>query len=278
MRIFILATLLLTAVPAAALQIGDGYNNGTYNGHNYAVSDVRFKNIRAQDSIAVGTIVSWSQATNPDDSWLECDGRAVNATEYPQLYAMMTRTPNYQNLFLRAGDASNVGTTADDTIKTHTSTVAEHTHSFEGRLVSNAVSGTGPGQTYQKTEKGADKTITATSSSGSTVYTCGCNHGNMEIVSSSDCSHRYFCNIMECEGTWSCTRIGSSGGSSSSSVKVPTYDLFSATTSSVTLSGAKVDNSNVTATIGGKSLTATYDGGTETAPKHVMTRYFIKAR
>lgn len=57
--------------------------------------------IQAQSiGVPVGTVIIWTKNAVPD-GWLECDGRVVNKTLYPELAALMSTTPNYQGMFLR---------------------------------------------------------------------------------------------------------------------------------------------------------------------------------
>ena len=54
--------------------------------------------------VPVGTIVAWPVAKNPEDmdNWLECNGQTVNATVYPELFALTgPRVPDLRGLFLR---------------------------------------------------------------------------------------------------------------------------------------------------------------------------------
>lgn len=45
------------------------------------------------DTIPVGLIIPFSSSIAPD-GWLLCDGSAISSTAYPNLYALMTSTPN----------------------------------------------------------------------------------------------------------------------------------------------------------------------------------------
>ena len=57
--------------------------------------------VQAQSiGVPVGTVIIWTKNAVPD-GWLECDGRAVNKTLYPELAALMSNVPNYQGMFLR---------------------------------------------------------------------------------------------------------------------------------------------------------------------------------
>jgi len=116
---FIFALLLLAAVPAAALQIGDGYNNGTYNSHNYRQSDNAFLTMQAKSNgVPVGTVISWPIASMPEDAenWLECDGRVVPSSY--ELAKIMTRTPDYRGQFLRGvgGKAGVLGAVQKESV------------------------------------------------------------------------------------------------------------------------------------------------------------------
>lgn len=50
-------------------------------------------------------MIAWPFATDPDGSdknkWLDCDGRAIDASKYPKLAAKMSYTPDYRGIFLR---------------------------------------------------------------------------------------------------------------------------------------------------------------------------------
>lgn len=46
-------------------------------------------------------IVAWMLATDPSDSYLECNGQSIDSSKYPKLYALMHNTPDYRGVFLR---------------------------------------------------------------------------------------------------------------------------------------------------------------------------------
>lgn len=107
--------------------------------------------IEAHGAVPVGTIIAWPAVQNPDEmnKWLECNGQAVSQAKYPQLYAKVGgRTPNYYNQFLRGGTLAQVGQVVADSTRSHNHGQPAHTHSFNGRLVSGAISGTASAQSY----------------------------------------------------------------------------------------------------------------------------------
>ena len=57
--------------------------------------------------IPLGTISIWYKAQVPEN-WLECNGQAVNPSDYPDLYKMMRFTPNFQGMFLRGAGNQTV--------------------------------------------------------------------------------------------------------------------------------------------------------------------------
>ncbi|XVK27630.1 phage tail protein [Pectinatus frisingensis] len=61
---------------------------------------------------------------NPDN-YLECDGQAVDAANYPKLAKIMGTVPNYQGLFLRGfgGNSETIGQVQSDAIRNITGTV-----------------------------------------------------------------------------------------------------------------------------------------------------------
>ena len=46
-------------------------------------------------------VVAWTLATDPSDSYLECNGQAVDSIKYPRLYVLMHNVPDYRGVFLR---------------------------------------------------------------------------------------------------------------------------------------------------------------------------------
>lgn len=61
--------------------------------------------------VPVGTIIAWPSASQPEDpeNWLECDGRTISATDYPELYAILGSTiPNLRERFLEGAMTPNI--------------------------------------------------------------------------------------------------------------------------------------------------------------------------
>ncbi|MBO4369418.1 MAG: tail fiber protein, partial [Desulfovibrio sp.] len=86
-------------------------------------------------NIPIATIIVWyhkNMLAEEKDKWLECDGQAVNASLYPELYALMHNTPNLTGRFLRAGLTAELGLTFEDSIKTHRVVVDAHEHTISG--------------------------------------------------------------------------------------------------------------------------------------------------
>ncbi len=157
------ALLALALAPGGARGLGISDSSDSGLGQRPVNDSIEATNkiMAVSHSIPVGTIIVWSSPGDPEDAeaWLECDGRAVDPDDYPALYAMMHNTPNFTGRFLRAGDASTVGTVREDTIKSHESKIAPHTHAYEGgttestfsitlpeRTATGSISGTAAGQ------------------------------------------------------------------------------------------------------------------------------------
>ena len=70
------------------------------------------------NSVPIGTILVWSKNEIPE-GWLECNGQAVNQDLYPDLFALMHNTPNYQGYFLRGvgGNSDKLGVEQGDAIR-----------------------------------------------------------------------------------------------------------------------------------------------------------------
>ena len=64
-------------------------------------------------------VVAWTLSVNPSDSYLECNGQAVDSTKYPKLYALMHNTPDYRGIFLRGlgGNSASLGELQGDAIR-----------------------------------------------------------------------------------------------------------------------------------------------------------------
>lgn len=97
---------------AFALQISDSQYSGVYNGQDMDVAQARFNGVTSKGGgggVPIGAVVAWPASQNPEDAenWLECDGRAISQSEYPELYAIVgANVPDYRGLFLR-GYGSN---------------------------------------------------------------------------------------------------------------------------------------------------------------------------
>ncbi len=129
--------------------------------------------------IPIGTIITWAQTGMPTDAdkWLECNGTVINQTQYPILYAMFSdhKTPDYTNRFLRSGTVSQVGDTAEDTIKTHEVKIPPHTHATSLALQNGQV------QTLQQ-----DGTINVVTSSSTTYTQNETNNNTANLIASED--------------------------------------------------------------------------------------------
>lgn len=85
----------------------------------------------SSDCIPVGTVITWPVLTSPADAdrWLDCDGRQVQAADYPELVRVLSGSasatsvtlPNYAGLFLR-GFGAQTHTQQNGTLNGVTST------------------------------------------------------------------------------------------------------------------------------------------------------------
>ena len=71
-------------------------------------------------------IVAWTLSSNPSDSYLECNGQAVDDSKYPKLYALMRNVPDYRGMFLRGlgGNSAALGVYQGDAIRNITGTIS----------------------------------------------------------------------------------------------------------------------------------------------------------
>lgn len=99
--------LMLQLVAAGAVRAGDATS---FDPTRYPLKPT------SSGGVPVGTIVAWPVAKNPEDmdKWLECNGQTVNATVYPELFALLgARVPDFRGLFLRGvgGNSAGLGVT-----------------------------------------------------------------------------------------------------------------------------------------------------------------------
>ena len=268
------------------------------------------------DGDPIGTIKAWPASHNPDTSeWLECNGGTFSKTTYPELFAVLgtTTLPDYTGRFLRGGKAADAGKKFEDSIKTHEVSVDDHRHSFSASFAtdsavksittsSSSMSVTGGG--YAKTKSIEDYP---------TLISCYKNgDGSVQWCRGSDGSRTYgLCTIVDgiavpAGGTinrssfiedyptfMSCYKNGDGSvqwcRGSDGSRTYPLLTIFKNGSSSGSSSTSSTIISKVTPTTGSLSgiitgntdysgkLTGRYSGDSETAPKHTIIRYFIKA-
>ena len=83
-------------------------------------------------------VVAWTLSSNPSDSYLECNGQAIDGSKYPKLYTLMHNTPDYRGVFLRGlgGNSASLGELQGDAIRNITGStpgaVEESNISFTG--------------------------------------------------------------------------------------------------------------------------------------------------
>ena len=77
------------------------------------------------DGLEVGMVIAWTLSSNPSDSYLECNGQAIDGSKYPKLYALMHNVPDYRGMFLRGlgGNSANLGILQGDAIRNITGTM-----------------------------------------------------------------------------------------------------------------------------------------------------------
>lgn len=156
MKHIVLLFFLLLPFQAYALRATDSTTANTGVNSTYAsvttLNYVQTSGYQNAYSLPVGSIITWPASvplTSPDSfKYLECDGRAITKTQYPELYEVLqgtggsVRIPNLNGWFLRGTtDPSLVLSTREDHIKSHTTDVEDHTHLFNERMVSTAITG-----------------------------------------------------------------------------------------------------------------------------------------
>ena len=202
--------------------------------------------------IPVGTIIPWISLSAPEDAWawLDCDGSTFSASQYPDLAKLYPGVlPDLRDEFLRGGTLAQIGQTAQDTTREHIHGQPPHTHSFNGSLVSGAISGTASGQTY------SDFFTKTSFSYGSSSYLTNVNIYGHDADVTLSLDRGYI-----------------------------QPDTVYKTANSSAIAG-NINNTSVAGTLSASGGDNTYKnsnsdgttGGIETAPKHIRVRYLIRA-
>lgn len=87
---------------------------------NENVLSSQIKKAQTSSGLPIGSIIQWPFPYDPSEGeWLECNGQAVDAAKYPELYAMIGATPDYRGVFLRGlgGNSSSLGSYQGDAMR-----------------------------------------------------------------------------------------------------------------------------------------------------------------
>ena len=284
----------------------------------------------------VGTIIVWYSKRSPGQGWLECNGQTFDQEAYPKLYLYLGQkntVPDLRSLFLRSGNASQLGTLVADSIASHTVDIDEQTLN-QGKLkdtsgsaylpaqtlnsddASLSVSGTAQGQKLTNVLATTDLDLSQMKAAGqkySQIDVQGSNQyywardrtgqdsltenyfplsgSNNKYYNTNDSSltHERSAGTKLFSGTISTTDGYAEASKLIGQAKVSTN--LSGQTDGGTISGtatgriksilsqsslaASLTDGTVSGVIGAHH--GTYSGGSETAPKHIYVRYFIRA-
>ncbi len=156
MKFLIFFVLLAISQPAFAIGIRDS-STSDRSAFSMQASLNRLRSITTAGyqnamGVPVGTIIGWP-AQVPMNSYdafkyLECNGQIITERAYPELYAVLGGTggsvalPNFDDRFLKGTTvAANTLTSYEDSLKSHTLYVNDHTHEFNKYLASPALTG-----------------------------------------------------------------------------------------------------------------------------------------
>lgn len=95
--------------------------------------------------IQIGWVIPWLFRADPPDMecWLDCDGRAINATDYPELVALIgTRLPDLRNRCLQGNGNHAPGTTLEAGLPNITGNVGQiavHSQYCNGAFAGSAM-------------------------------------------------------------------------------------------------------------------------------------------
>lgn len=223
---------MLVASVAKAVGISDSTTSsqGTHSSLN-ATSLSSTRGYQNSLGIPVGTVISWSGAGEMAGTdaykFLECNGQQFNKDEYPELFAILgsNNVPNLNGEFLRATtDSSLTLAHRDETIKSHETDIAPHTHTFELDF-----------------------------------------SGNVQALALSD--------------TIYVPKLGSSTDTLKVQEEQVEHEIPAVAIQHTTPVVSGIQNRQVQGQVDyAPTLHGVYTGASETAPKHILVRYFIKAR
>lgn len=230
---FVLTLILSLASPAFALD---------------ATQAVR-TNVTPKSPIPTGTVATWAMDAAVPPGWLACNGQTVPAS-YPELRALMSSVPNYNNQQFLRGSTNGAGRAVADSTRSHTHGQPSHSHGFSMALSSTSVTGKAAAQRFQ------DRHTAINGSSSNVVDWPGA--GAVEIVRD--------------------VYVGGPDVTFSFSNGFAVGDATYHDTEGPSSVSGNVVNGTVSGTIYQSGADETYaTGGTETAPQHVLVKFIIKA-
>ena len=189
MAISLLTTaLLFTTSTATALRITDSSTADKGSGSTYSslnkINTISTAGYQNTYGVPVGMIVAWSSqreiSSYDSMKWLECNGQTFNRDQYPELYEALgvNVVPNLNGQFMRGtSDKNLVLTRKDDTIKSHTVNIPEHTHTFDLTATGTVQTLTNGETVYSPQLQSLNDTVKSASTvkvkTGTEQYICG---------------------------------------------------------------------------------------------------------
>ena len=182
------AALLFATSTATALRITDSSTSdrGARSTYSSLTKTNTSSTYGYQNSygVSVGMVVAFTSqndiATPDRIKWLECNGQTFSRDQYPELYDALgvNVVPNLNGQFMRGtSDKNLVLTRKDDTIKSHTINIPEHTHTFDLTATGTVQTLTNGETVYVPQLAGAEDTIKSSRyervKTGTEEYVCG---------------------------------------------------------------------------------------------------------
>lgn len=227
------AALLFATSTATALRITDSSTSdrGARSTYSSLTKTNTSSTYGYQNSygVSVGMVVAFTSqndiATPDRIKWLECNGQTFSRDQYPELYDALgvNVVPNLNGQFMRGtSDKNLVLTRKDDTIKSHTINIPEHTHTFNLTATGTVQTLKNGGTIYVPKLSSASDTITSvkkeTVKTGTEQYVCGTTTETYECNCTGGRTETYVCGTIAngmCKDKYSfacrCFGVGDNG-------------------------------------------------------------------
>lgn len=238
-------------------------------------------NVTPKSTVPTGTVATWPMDAAVPPGWLACNGQAVPAV-YPELRALMASVPNYNNSQFLRGSTSGAGRAVADSTRSHAHAVPAHSHTVSGSassqtvgVGSQTVTGTAGAQSVSVGPQSITGTAEGQRSNAPHTWLNDTGIGDPPGYAGS-INYTYGDSVFH-SGTYQ-VAVYASSSSISGKTSGGTYNTGGGTISGKTSGGTySTSGGTITGVTNSVSNTTDANGGSETAPQHVLVKFIIKA-